>query len=96
MPSSFAEATEDRPPILLSNRTGLAMTCETDPPPKHVLRYLAATHCVHEFMPRKIEAALSAEALSELERVKAERLQDRGSVKSSAHNSASRSDCRKR
>jgi|GEM_PF-3251686 len=61
MPSSFAEATEDRPPILLSNRTGLAMTCETDPPPKHVLRYLAATHCVHEFMPRKIEAALFAE-----------------------------------
>jgi len=37
------------------------MTCETDPPPKHVLRYLAATHCVHEFMPRKIEAALFAE-----------------------------------
>jgi len=60
-PSSFAEATEDRPPILLSSRTGLAMTCETDPPPKHVPRYLAADYGVQEFMPRKIEAALSAE-----------------------------------
>jgi len=73
-----------------SSRTGRSAELE------HMPRYLATERRMQEFVPRKIETALSAEALSELERVKAERLQDRGSVKSSAHNSASRSDCRKR